>query len=138
MIKIVLSPVYIDIHKSTSPCLTLSESIQVMFQIHSKGKDGVVDRHFRPQHLHCFLHALPSTSTWSVVTTTTSAPNAACQLEPVILGISSATNEDCAMMKSNETGGLEKYGHLTAVDEAEAMLDAITRDDYEMLCLYLS
>ena len=123
---------YIDKFNSSSPCLTLSEFIQVMFQIHSKGKDGVVNEHFRPQHLYCFLHAPPSA--WSVVTTI-SASDAACKLESVILGRSSATREDCAMMKSHGTVGLEKYGSLTAVDEA--MLDAITRDEYEVLRPYL-
>jgi len=127
----------IDIANNASQgglCLDLSAFLQVLFHIHSQGKQGMVNVHFRPQHLHCFLHNSPSE--WNIVTTIKS-PDALCQLTSVIFGKDfNATSESnggsCAMMKAHAT---QAEYNLTAGDEA--ILDAITREEYDILGPYI-
>jgi len=124
-------------------CLDLDDFIQVMFRIHAQGKQGMINDHFRPQHLGCFLQVPPEN--WKVVTTAKS-PDIMCKLESLLPGgngnaddsNSDTMTKDCgAMKKTHATESLSHYHHanLTAVDIA--MLDAITQDEYKVLGPYL-
>ena len=47
------------------PCMDLSDYLSVLSQIHTQGNEGLLDSHFRPQHLGCFKDIPPSM--WTVV-----------------------------------------------------------------------
>ena len=80
------------------------------------------------QHLVCFLHAPPST--WKVVTTIDN-PDALCKLKQIVTR--SPVEGNCEMMKSHQTNSTL----LSLTERDEAILDEITRDEYEMLGKYL-
>ncbi len=130
-----LTKTYIDKNGIESPCLDLSIFLQAMFQIHSQGKDGTVDSHFRPQHLGCFYRFPPKD--WTAVTTA-GDPNLVCRLKTIIFGTSNneTSCEDGAMKRIHTTESLEQYANLTELDEA--ILDAITKEEYEALGPYLT
>lgn len=124
-----------------TPCLDLSTFLLVMFQIHLQGKEGLANDHFRPQHLICFLHVGPED--WGEVTTIDDN-NLTCKLEKM-LGIADAVDDNgqvigCSetevMRKEHTTGDLSQYTTMTEVDEA--ILNAITEKEYEVLGPYLS
>mmetsp|Transcript_7019 Transcript_7019/g.13462 ORF Transcript_7019/g.13462 Transcript_7019/m.13462 type:complete len:374 (+) Transcript_7019:71-1192(+) len=141
---------YTDNKGLKTPCLDLSTFLLVMFQIHLQGKEGLVNDHMRPQHLICFLHVGPEE--WGVVTTIDD-DGLTCKLEKM-LGVESAIKNggignsssggdgdvfDChdveKMGKEHTTGKLSEYTTMTEVDEA--ILNAITRAEYEILGPYL-
>ena len=113
------------------PCLDLSDYLAVLSQIHSQGKQGLLDRHFLPQHLGCFRDAPPAM--WKVVTTI-SDPNALCYLKSIVSRSTNVSNTDgdCQMLKSHIS---TKRFNVTKEDEI--ILDRITREEYEMLGAYL-
>ncbi|KAL7469008.1 hypothetical protein ACHAXS_009249 [Conticribra weissflogii] len=123
-----------------TPCLDLSTFLLVMFQIHLQGKEGLVNDHLRPQHLICFLHVGPEK--WGEVTTIDDS-KLTCKLEKM-LGIGSVGDNgevmDCrdteVMGKEHTTGDLSQYTTMTELDEA--ILNAITRKEYEVLGPYLN
>lgn len=117
------------------PCMGLSDYLSVLSQIHTQGNEGLLDRHFRPQHLGCFKDIPPSM--WTVVTTIAD-PNTRCSLKSVLLknsptnSLDATDNSGCLMMKSH---GRKNNNTLTNKDEV--LLDQITRREYEMLKQYL-
>mmetsp|Transcript_28439 Transcript_28439/g.60600 ORF Transcript_28439/g.60600 Transcript_28439/m.60600 type:complete len:321 (+) Transcript_28439:256-1218(+) len=115
---------------NNKPCLGLSEYLQVLYLVHTQNKQGLLNSHFRPQHLYCFLHSPPPK--WTVVTRANS-PNTICQLKG-ILQVDEA-NEDCTMKQVHKSKPLSMYHDLTEMDEA--LLYAITHDEYQVLGTYL-
>lgn len=128
-----LAQEYTDRKNNTGPCLDLSSFLYALFQVHSQGKDGRLDVHFRPQHLSCFLHAQPSR--WDIISTI-AAPGLACQLTTIV-GTSNITQDECSldMKHVHATGHISTYANLTKEDKA--MLDAITQEEYDLLAPYL-
>ncbi len=95
--------------------------------------------HFRPQHLIYILHVSPEK--WGVVTTIQDG-GLTCKLERM-LGIESAKGDGEAvgchdpekMGKEHTTGRISEFTTITEVDEA--ILNAITREEYKILGPYL-
>ena len=117
------------------PCMDLSDYLSVLSQIHTQGNEGLLDEHFRPQHLGCFKDIPPSM--WTVVTTIAD-PNTRCSLKSVLLknsptnSLDATDNSGCLMMKSHE-----RKNNINLTDKDEVILDQITRREYEMLMQYL-
>jgi hypothetical protein len=122
---------YIASDNKIAPCLGLSEFLQTILQVHSQGKDGLLNEHFRPQHLYCFLHAPPSH--WDIITMI-DAPDLTCQLKTV-LGMQRDECLTVVLRRHHGTGDILQYANLTARDNV--MLDAITRKEYDLLSPYL-
>ncbi len=122
---------YTDKNGEITPCLDLSLFLVIMLQVHLEGKDGIVNHHFRPQHLYCFLHAPPSE--WGVVTTIDDG-SIACELK-AMLGISNNDQNECKMGQEHSTDNLSRYTNITDTDHA--ILNAITREEYRVLAPYL-
>lgn len=116
-------------------CLTQSDFLYVLYQIHKQGKQGHLDQHFFPQHLHCFKNATPAE--WDVVVTA-SVPTAGCLLEHTVNGQVSwetITNGECSLGVSHSTS---KSGRKLVSDEDAWMLEYITKDEYAFLGPYLT
>jgi hypothetical protein len=115
--------------------MDLSDYLSVLSQIHTQGNEGLLNEHFRPQHLGCFKDIPPSM--WTVVTTIAD-PNTRCSLKSVLLRNSHTNSLDatddsgCLMMKSHE-----RKNNINLTDKDEVILDQITRREYEMLMQYL-
>ncbi|KAL7547880.1 hypothetical protein ACHAWF_011153 [Thalassiosira exigua] len=122
---------FTDENGDIMPCLDLSDYLSVLSKIHDLGREGIVNAHFRPQHLGCFLDAPPNM--WTVVTTA-GAPNALCKLKYIALRSPNTSDAgDCTMMKAHQTDPL--LPNLTRQDSA--ILDRITREEYVLLEKYL-
>ena len=113
-------------------CLDLDEFIQVLYEVHVQGKQRQLNRHLRPQQLLCFLHASPDQ--WTHVIEAQD-PNAACILESAVFGQLIRESSECAL--SVEHANPYKLDEMLAPLE-ERMLDAITKEEYEVLSPYLS
>ena len=116
-------------------CLSQSEFLQALYQIHKQGNQGIVGQHFLPQHLHCFRNVVPAK--WTVVMTA-KAPTSGCLVEQTVLGtvsLQTLTSGDCAL---DTIHGTNKSGRKNLSMEDNRMLDFITRDEYAMLGPYLN
>ena len=119
------------------PCMGLLDYLSVLSQIHTQGNEGLLDEHFRPQHLGCFKDIPPSM--WSVVATI-AGPNTRCSLKSVLLknshnnSLDATDDSGCLMMKSH---GRKRKDNNTLTNKDELLLDQITSREYEMLIQYL-
>lgn len=114
-----------------SRCLNLDEFVQVLYEVHAQGKQQLLNRHLRPQHLLCFLHASPDQ--WAHVIEAKD-PNAACILEAVVFGEPIREGDECAL-SVDHANPFELEEVLAPLEER--MLDAITKEEYEVLSPYL-
>lgn len=117
------------------PCLDLAAFVEVLFAIHARGKAARLDRHFRPQHLGCFLDHPPSE--WGHVRTV-GAPDLVCRLRALLLGRNATAAPDAA-----DDCAARPRRNATRARDADlsprhaAMLDALTREEYQALDPYL-
>lgn len=113
-------------------CMNETSYLHSLLLIHRNGDEGILDAHFRPQNLVCFLHVPPSE--WSIVSTIGN-PQAKCRLKALFEGTSfnNYDTNDCSFIK---THGTPKGSQSMALDD-EAALNEITSEEYEVLGPYL-
>jgi len=124
-----------DEHGKEISCMDLPTFIEIIYLIHARGEVSKINTHFLPQHLGCFLHHPPSE--WTYVRFAGS-PDLVCQLESLFLNkeLTTATNATSGckqMIRTHSTNARSTEVSPTH----QAMLDAITREEYEVLGPYL-
>lgn len=111
-------------------CLSFDEFIDTLHRAHSQGKAGILNNHFIPQHLDCFLN-IPM-SKWSKVIKV-SDPEAAKDLGAQ-LGNKSAT--DFPIFHYSRQTDIHQNCTFASLDRATAeKLEAITKAEYDALGL---
>jgi len=107
-------------------CLPFEEFLDVLHDIHEAGNGQMLNWHFLPQQHGCFHHLAPDE--WTVASTIND-PHLFSSLS-VALGGSS----EVSMIYAHDSGNKE----LDLSDEAQRLLDDVTREEYAVLGQHLA